>query len=50
MELNVTAFDIYNREFDEDQYKFMDFSTEIESLGIKKARDLTIDGVLGDNR
>jgi hypothetical protein len=36
MELNVTAYDNYNREFDIDQYKFMEFSTEIESIGIKK--------------
>lgn len=32
MELNVTAFDIYNQLFDDDQYRFMKFHIEIESL------------------
>lgn len=32
MELNVTAFDIYNQPFDEDQYRYMKFHIEIESL------------------
>jgi hypothetical protein len=36
MELNITAYDNFNKEFDEDQYKYMEFATEIESLGIRK--------------
>lgn len=30
MDMNVTAIDIYNRPFDDDQYKFMKFHIEIE--------------------
>lgn len=30
MDLNITAFDNYNRPFDDDQYKFMKFHIEIE--------------------
>ena len=30
MDLNVTAIDLYNRPFDDDQYKFMKFHIEIE--------------------
>jgi len=30
MEINVTAFDIYGYQFDDDQYKLMNFAIEIE--------------------
>ena len=43
MDLNVTAFDYYNQEFEQDQYKYMSFNTEIESLGIKNQVDLKIE-------
>ena len=36
MDLNITAFDNYNRPFDDDQYKFMKFHIEIE---ISQQRD-----------
>jgi len=30
MDLNITAIDLYNRPFDDDQYKYMKFHIEIE--------------------
>lgn len=50
MELHVTAFDIYGNEFDEDQYPHMEFSIEIENTGVKRLRELTIDGDSTNNR
>ena len=41
MELNVTAYDNHGIEFDDDQYKFMKFDMDIESIGVKRARELS---------
>lgn len=50
MELNVTAFDNYGREFDEDQYKHMEFTIEIENTGVKRQRELTVESDANNNR
>lgn len=50
MELNVTAYDNHGIEFDDDQYKFMKFDMDIESIGVKRARELSTHEDQNNNR
>lgn len=50
MDLMVTAFDYYGNEFDEDQYKNMEFQLEIENTGVKRLRELSIEADQLNNR
>ena len=49
MNLSVTAFDSANNEFDFDQYRLMEFFTEVEGTGTKRDRDLYIESSKENN-
>ena len=41
MDMQVTAFDIWGKEFDEDQYPYLEFFLEIEMTGLKTSKGMT---------
>jgi hypothetical protein len=49
MEINVTAFDVYGQEFDDDQYKLMKFAIEIE-ISQQRERGLSTEIDPNNNR
>ena len=40
MEMTVSAYDNFMREFDQDQYALMRFNTETETMGLRRTGGL----------